>query len=161
MTPAERQAHIDRYANGPALLEAAFARVPVEARQWRPAPGKWSAHEIIVHCADSETNGSMRIRYLVSEREPLVLGYDQDLWASDQDYHTHPLDSAFACIRAVRANTVPLLNRLTEAQWARIGRHSEHTKPYGPLTWLRIYAEHLEVHTRQLERNIGAWESRK
>ena len=161
MTPAERRALIDRYANGSALLEAAFARVPVEARQWRPAPGKWSAHEIIVHCADSEANAYLRIRYLVSEREPLIVGYDQDLWATDQDYHAHPLEPAFACIRAVHDNTVPLLNRLTEAQWNKVGRHSEHTRPYGALTWLGIYAEHLEVHTRQLERNIKAWGERK
>lgn len=157
MSPAERNALIDRYATGPALLEGAFAKVPVEARQWRPAPGKWSAHEIIVHCADSEANAHMRIRYVISETEPLIVGYDQDRWAATQDYHAHTLDVAFACIRAVRANTVPLLRRLTEAQWSKVGRHTEHTKPYGALTWLETYAEHLEVHTRQLERNITAW----
>lgn len=161
MTPAERQAFIARYANGPALLEAAFARIPTEARQWRPAPGKWSAHEVVVHCADSEANAHMRIRFLVSEKEPLVVGYDQDRWAADMDYHAHPLDAAFATIRAVRANTVPLLNRLTEAQWRRSGRHTEHTAPYGAETWLATYAEHLEVHTRQLERNLQAWGVRK
>ena len=75
MTPAERSAFIDRYANGPTLLEAAFTKFPVEARQWRPAPGKWSAHEIIVHCADSEANAHMRIRFLVTEKEPLIVGY--------------------------------------------------------------------------------------
>lgn len=159
MTPAERNACIERYANGPAQLEAAFARIPVEARQWRPVPGKWSAHEIIVHCADSEANAHMRIRYLVSEKEPLVVGYDQDRWASDQDYHTHPLDLAFATVRAVRANTVPLLRRLTEAQWAKVGRHTE-SGAYGAETWLRTYAEHLEIHTRQLERNREAWGKR-
>lgn len=160
MTPAERNACIERYANGPAQLEAAFARIPVEARQWRPAPGKWSAHEIIVHCADSEANAHMRIRFLVSEKGPLIVGYDQDRWASDQDYHAHPLDLAFATIRAVRANTVPLLRRLTEAQWAKVGRHTE-SGAYGAEDWLRTYAEHLEVHTRQLERNIKAWGEKK
>jgi hypothetical protein len=160
MSPAERRALIERYANGPALLEAAFARVPIEARQWRPAPGKWSAHEIIVHCADSEANAHMRIRYLVTEKEPLIVGYDQDAWASDMNYHAHPLEPALACIRAVRANTVPLLNRLTEAQWSKVGRHTEHSKPYGALTWLETYAEHLEVHTRQLERNLAAWKNK-
>lgn len=159
MTPAERSAFIDRYANGPTLLEAAFTKFPVEARQWRPAPGKWSAHEIIVHCADSEANAHMRIRFLVTEKEPLIVGYDQDAWATDQDYHAHPLDLAFATIRAVRANTVPLLRRLTEAQWAKVGRHTE-SGTYGAEKWLATYAEHLEVHVRQLARVLGAWEKR-
>ena len=157
MSPAERAAWIQRYANGPALLEATFARVPVEARQWRPGPGKWSAHEVIVHCADSEANAHMRIRYLAAEREPLIVGYDQDAWARDFDYHQLPLETAFATIRAVRANTVPLLNRLSQAQWAKTGRHTEHSNPYGSETWLTVYGEHLEVHSRQLERNIQAW----
>jgi DinB superfamily len=158
MTAAERAAWIERYANGPVLLEATFAKVPAEARQWRPGPGKWSAHEVIVHCADSEANAHLRIRYLVAEREPVIVGYDQDVWARDLDYHRHPVELAFATIRAVRANTVPLLRRLTEAQWAKTGRHTEHAKPFGSETWLATYGEHLEVHSRQLERNILAWE---
>ena len=157
MSPAERAAWIERYSNGPALLETSFARVPAEARQWRPAPGKWSAHEIIVHCADSEANAHMRIRYLAAESNPVIVGYDQDVWARDLDYHSHPLDLAFATIRAVRANTVPLLRRLTDAQWAKSGRHTEQAQPFGSTTWLMTYGEHLEVHSRQLERNIEAW----
>jgi len=161
MTPAERAALIRRYTEGPALLETTFARIPVEARQWRPGPGKWSAHEVIVHCADAETNGHMRIRYLAGELEPLIVGYDQDRWAMEFDYHAHPLEPAFATIRAVRANTVPLLGRLTETQWQRTGRHTSYSGPYGPETWLITFAEHLEIHSRQLERNLAAWQSRK
>jgi len=161
MSPAERDALIQRYAHGPDLLEAAFARIPATARQWRPAPGKWSAHEVIVHCADSEANAHMRIRYLVAERDPLIVGYDQDTWARDLDYHAHPLELASATTRAVRANTVPLLQRLTEALWGKVGRHTEHQGPYGAETWLTVYAEHLEVHTRQLERNLAAWQAKK
>lgn len=160
MSPAERVTLIRRYADGPVLLEAAFARIPAEARQWRPAPGKWSAHEVIVHCADAEANSHGRIRYLIAEREPLIAGYDQDRWARELDYHAHPLEPALATIRAVRANTVPLLNRLTEADWRKAGRHTEHTEPYGAETWLNLYAEHLEIHARQLERIRAAWEEK-
>jgi hypothetical protein len=159
MTPAERATCIRRYAEGPALLDQAFATIPPEARQWRPRPGAWSAHEIVLHCADSETNAHMRIRYLLAEPDPLIVGYDQDRWATTLDYHALPLEPAFATIRAVRANTLPLLHRLTEANWARTGRHTEHSS-YGVERWLEIYAEHLEVHSRQLGRNLAAWRAR-
>src|SRR5262245_42380103 len=56
LTRAERETLIDRYAAGPALLKASLAKVPPAAMQWRPAPREWSAHEVICHCADSETN---------------------------------------------------------------------------------------------------------
>ncbi|HTS88069.1 MAG TPA: DinB family protein [Gemmatimonadales bacterium] len=159
MTPAERTQLIQRYAQGPDLLEATLATVPTAALQWRPAPGRWSAHEVIVHCADSECNAHLRIRYLVAESEPLIVGYDQDRWAIDLDYHHHPLDLALTTVRAVRANTVPLLRRLTEAQWRKTGRHTEQGA-YGAETWLTTYAEHLEVHVRQIQRNLTAWNAR-
>src|SRR5512132_414508 len=99
---AERERLIQQYADGPARLRSAFAAVPAEARQWRPAPGEWSAHEIVVHCADSEVNGAMRVRFLMAEPEPVLMGYDQDLWARQYDYHAHPLEPALAAVEAVR-----------------------------------------------------------
>src|SRR5215468_2422560 len=94
LSRAERDMLIQRYAEGPARLKVALAAVPAAAVQWRPAPGEWSAHEVVVHCADSETNAAARIRYLTAEQEPLVLGYDEAEWARRFDYHSHPLDTA-------------------------------------------------------------------
>ena len=71
-----------------------------------------------MHCADSETNGAARIRYVVCEPEPLVLGYDENVWAVALDYHGHPVDVALATVRAVRANTLVVLRRLPEEAWA-------------------------------------------
>lgn len=159
LSAAERTALIDRYERGPALLKAALAKVPPEALQWRPAPGKWSAHEVIVHCADSETNSHGRIRYLLAEEKPVIQGYDQDRWAKVLDYHQLPMAPALATVEAVRANTVPLLRRTSEAAWARMGTHTE-SGAYGAEDWLRSYADHLEIHTRQLERNLAAWNNR-
>lgn len=159
LTAAQRSALIDRYERGPDLLKAALAVIPAEALQWRPAPGKWSAHEVIVHCADSETNGHGRIRYLLAEEQPVIQGYDQDRWARQLDYHQLPMAPALETVAAVRANTVPLLRRATDADWARSGVHSESGR-YGAEDWLQTYAEHLEKHTRQLERNLAAWRSR-
>lgn len=152
----ERDELIGRYAAGPERLRAALAKVPEGARQWRPAPGRWTVHEVVCHCADSETNGALRIRTLVMEKDPLIVGYDQDAWAIGLDYHAHPLLAALATVDAVRANTVPLLRRLPEAAWARVGRHTE-SGSYGAEDWLRDYAEHLEKHSRQIERNLEAW----
>jgi len=158
-TAAERTAMIDRYARGPALLQAALAKVPREALQWRPGPKRWSAHEIIVHCADSETNAHGRLRFLLAEQDPVIQGYDQDRWAERLDYHKLPLEPALATVIAVRANTVPILRHLTENDWRRIGRHTE-SGPYAVEDWLAIYAEHLEKHARQIDRNMAAWKDK-
>lgn len=158
LTRAERERLIQRYADGPARLEGALARVPAAARKWRPAPGEWSAHEVVCHCADSETNGAARIRYVVCEPEPVVLGYDENVWAVALDYHGHPVEVALATVRAVRANTVVVLRRLPKGAWARGGRHTASGR-YTALDWLTIYAEHLEIHAGQIEANLAAWEA--
>ena len=158
-SPQERAALIDRYARGPALFKASLAKVPHEALKWRPEPKHWSAHEIVVHCADSETNAHARLRYLLAEPKPVIQGYDQDTWAHALDYHSLPLEPALATVEAVRANTVPILKRMTEQDWRRIGEHTE-SGHYAAEDWLAIYAEHLEKHSRQIERNLARWAKR-
>ncbi len=159
LTTVERQILVEQYANGPKRLREALATVPADAMQWRPKAGEWSAHEVVVHCADSETQAASRIRVLAAEKEPVILGYDQETWARDLDYHAHPVELALAAVDAVRANTVALLRRLPERVWRREGRHSESGR-YTAEDWLRIYAEHLEGHARQIEANVAAWRRR-
>jgi hypothetical protein len=159
MSREEREALVEQYARGPGRIREALARVPREALQWRPEPGKWSAHEVVVHCADAETNAALRIRYLVAEKEPLIVGYDQDAWARLFDYHAQPLEESLAAASAARARTVPLLRAMTEADWKKEGRHTE-SGPYTAEDWLRIYVAHLEGHARQIERNAEAWKAR-
>jgi DinB superfamily len=159
LTAAERRTLIDNYAAGPARLRAAIAAVPAEALTWRPAPREWSAHEVAVHCSDSESFAAGRIRFLVAEPDPVVQGYDEAKWAVTFDYHAHPIELALATVDAVRANTVALLRRLPEDAWTRVGRHTESGR-YSAEDWLRGYAAHLEDHARQIEANVAAWRTR-
>lgn len=156
----QREAFILRYEQGPAKVRAALAKVPPEAMRWNPAPGKWSVHEIVCHCADSEMNAASRIRYVLCEEKPLIVGYDQDRWAEGLDYRAHSLETALAVMDAVRANTTPLLRRLPESAWARKATHTE-SGEYSAQRWLEIYAKHLEDHAAQIERNLAAWNVRK
>jgi hypothetical protein len=63
-------------------------------------------------------------------------------------------------VEAVRANTVLLIRRMHEEAWQRVGRHSESGR-YSAEDWLTIYAEHLDVHARQIEANVAAWRAAK
>jgi hypothetical protein len=159
MSREERQSLVEQYARGPVLLREALAGAPKEALQWRPAAGKWSVHEVVVHCADSESNAALRIRYLLAEKDPLIVGYDQDAWARVFDYHAQPLEGALVVAAAARDRTVPILRAMTDDDWAKAGRHTE-SGAYSAEDWLRIYAAHLEGHARQIERNVQAWTAR-
>ncbi len=158
-SPADRETLIRRYEEGPARLRAALSRIPAEALKWRPGPGKWSAHEIACHCGDSETVAAMRIRFLIGEKSPAIVAYDQAQWAERFDYHSAPIEPALEAMDAVRAHTAGLLRRLPESAWSSEGTHSEMGR-YSAQTWLEVYAEHLEKHSRQVDRNLAAWKAR-
>ena len=157
---AKRQALIQQYADGPARLRAALATVPPPALKWRPEPKEWSAHEVICHCADSETNAYARIRFLVAEKSPSIQRYDENNWAKVFGYHDLPLEPALAVVDSVRATTAALIRGLPDEAWTRVGTHTESGR-YGAEDWLQIYADHLENHARQIENNVALWKSQQ
>lgn len=144
------------YEQGPAVLFAALAEAPEFARKWRPNPDSWSIHEIICHCADSETYAATRLRLLLAEPEPLIVGYDQVNWTAFFDYHSLPLEPSLAAVNAVRANTAPLVHNLTADDLRKVGRHTE-SGPYGIHDWLRTYGFHLHDHAEQIRENLNQW----
>ena len=158
MDSGQREVLIGTYADGPAKLRAAVAEAPEAMRKWRPEAGEFSVHEVAVHCADSETNSHGRIRYLVAEDDATILGYDPDVWARKLSYHDHPLEAALLAVEAARANTVPILHRMSDADWASAGTHSE-SGAYTAEEWLLTYAAHLEQHTQQVRSVVAAWEA--
>jgi DinB superfamily len=156
---AERERLIEQYANGSAELRAAWHEVPESARTWSPADGEWSAHEIVVHCADSETYAATRIRLLTAEPSPLIVGYDQEGWADTFAYHDQPVEMAMVVVAAVREHTTHLIRRLTDEQWSMSGTHTE-SGSYAAEDWLRTYAAHLHDHASQIRDNVAAWHVR-
>ena len=158
LSAAERGPLIEAYAAGPERLRRAWEAVPAAARQFRPREGKWSPHEIVLHCADSETYGAIRIRLLMAEKDPKIIGYDQASWAVTFDYHSLPVEPALDAVSAARNNTTALLRTLPEEAWAKEGTHSQSGR-YTAEDWLRIYAVHVENHAAQIERAVTAWEA--
>jgi hypothetical protein len=156
-TAEEREALIRRYEQGPGLIRKAMKTTPKSVLLWKPGPKRWSAHEIVWHCADSETVAAVRLRFLVAEENPVIQGYDQDRWSQIFEYATLPIEPALAAIEAVRTATAVYLRRLPEEAWGRKGTHPEHAH-YGVEDWLRIYAEHLEKHAAQIDRNVGMFQ---
>jgi hypothetical protein len=156
---ATRKSFLRRYAEGSALLRRAWEELPAEAHTWRPGPDKWSAHEVVIHCADSETYAAIRIRLLLAEPEPLIVGYDEGEWARRFDYHASDPELALGLVETVRAHTIDMLGHLPDEAWGRMGRHTQ-SGPYGTDDWLRSYGEHLEIHAAQIRRNLAAWQHR-
>ena len=114
----------------------------------RPAPGKWSAREIVHHLADSEMTSAIRLRLLLAEDRPEIRGYDQEEFARRLHYD-RPIEASIDAFKAARRTTAEILDRMGEAEWQREGTHPEHGR-YTVERWLEIYAAHAHNHATQI-----------
>jgi hypothetical protein len=143
-----RQKLIDQYKNGYRAVSDALVGATDQDLDARPAAGKWSAREIVHHLADSEMTSAVRLRLLVGSDRPQIAGYDQEEFARKL-YYDRPIEASLDAFKSARRTTGEILDRMTEAQWAREGTHSEVGR-YTVEKWLEIYAGHAHNHAEQI-----------
>ena len=144
-----RQDLIDLYKDGYRVVAEAVAGASDEELDARPAPGKWTAREIVHHLADSEMTSAIRLRLLIATPNPQIVGYDQDEFARRLHYD-RPIEASLDAFNAARRSTAEILDRLSEADWLRGGTHSEMEGGYTVMRWLEIYARHAHGHADQI-----------
>jgi hypothetical protein len=150
MNATERLALIEQYEAGhQAVVDALAGISPVELEA-REAPGEWCPREIVHHLADSEMTSAVRLRLLIAEDNPTLVGYDQEAFVANL-YPQRPVEPSLAAFGAARACTAPILRQLTEDQWQRSGHHTE-TGRYFVEEWLELYAVHAHDHADQIRR---------
>jgi hypothetical protein len=148
MDRKERDELIDRYKDGYRAVAEAVAGASDQELDAHPAPGKWSAREIVHHLADSEMTSAVRLRLLIASDNPAIAGYDQEEFAK-RLYYDRPIASALEAFKAARLTSAEILDRLSETEWLREGTHTEHGR-YSVQRWLQIYAAHAHEHARQI-----------
>jgi uncharacterized damage-inducible protein DinB len=116
---------VDQYAAGPILLREKTAGMTREQVKARPIAGKWSTLEVICHVADFELVYADRMKRVVAEKEPTMFGGDPDQFAARLAYHDRDLAEELNLIEACRVSTARILRTLSEADFARVGNHSE------------------------------------
>jgi hypothetical protein len=140
---------IDQYNDGYRVVAEALVGATDAQLDARPSPGKWSAREMVHHLADSEMTAAVRLRLLVATDNPQILGYNQDDFARRLHYD-RPIAASLDAFRSARRTTGEIMERMTDADWARAaGTHTEHGR-YSAERWLEIYAPHAHTHAEQI-----------
>ena len=160
MTPAERKTLIAKYKAGYDEVVRALAGIGPEERDWRPAPGEWSAREVVHHLADSETISGRPAPAAPDRGQPGHPGLRRG-----RVRPALPLPGAPVGARPPRVRGGPVhhgpASRVhdggaTGAAPARI-RRAGRTRP---TKWLRVYADHGDVHAEQIRKNRAGWAAR-
>jgi len=114
-----------------------------------PAPGKWSAAEILCHLADCELAFGFRLRQTLAEDNHVMQPFDQDKWATA--YSGISAASALAAFIAMRNWNLELIRKTLPTSADRKVSHPER----GAMTFKTIVetmAGHDINHLGQLER---------
>jgi len=151
MTPQQRAELVAKYKDGYNQVVDAVKEISKEELDFRPAPNKWTPREIVHHLADSEMTSAIRLRKLLVEPNAEIQGYDQEEFARKLHYDKRPIESSLVALQAARATTAQLLDLMSEADWQRVGHHSE-SGIYAAERWLEIYAVHAHNHADQIRR---------
>lgn len=151
MTTVERRTLLDRYREGPLLVEQALAGISAVELDAPQPDGEWTVREIVHHVGDSELISAIRLRQLLAEDEPRIQAYDEAEYARRLRYRERPIEASLAAARAARETSASLLEGLSDEDWERSGTHSESGR-YTVAGWLEIYARHCHDHAAQIRR---------
>jgi uncharacterized damage-inducible protein DinB len=124
----------------------------------RPAPGKWSAGEILAHLADCEIVTGWRMRLILGAPGTPIQAFDQDSWAAAGHYEKRDARKSLEQFRVARDANLALLKSLSPEQWKHHGLHSER----GVETIehiVSLMAGHDLNHIGQVERIVAAKKS--
>ena len=138
---------IESYLEGPKLLRHAIAGMNKEQLHARPVPGKWSTLEVVCHLADFDPILADRIKRVIAEDKPSLVGADENRFAAALHYHERDVEEEIAIIDNTRRQLARILSKLPAEALNRIGVHNER----GPRTLEELLAgaaNHITHHLK-------------
>ncbi|MCE9604853.1 MAG: DinB family protein [Planctomycetia bacterium] len=149
---------LDRYAQGAEHLRAAIAGMTTEQLLARPLPAKWTTHEIVCHLADAELLYADRMKRVLAEERPTLLGLDPDLHVPKLAIPERDVQEELSLIELVRKQMTRILRTLPAESFQRQGIHSE----AGPMTLetlLTRVTNHIPHHAEFIAEKRAAFRS--
>ena len=136
---------IEAYLAGPIALRKTVAGMSREQVLARPIPGKWSTLEVVCHLADFDPIMADRMKRIIAEDKPQLLGADEKHFAAALVYHERDLEEELTIIERTRSQMARILRTLKPEAFQRVGVHNER----GPLTlekMLTLSGNHIPHH---------------
>ena len=134
-------------------LTGIVARHTTAQLRSRPFEGKWTPNEVIGHLTDSEWTYGYRLRLILSEDEPPIIGTDQDRWVAAQRFNEREPAELVTMFRSLRELNLAAWRKVTPGEMARIGRHNERGEE-SLAQMFRMLAGHDLAHIDQINRYL-------
>ena len=147
--------HLEILAQTPSTLGDIVSTHSAALLRRRPFEGKWTPNEVIGHLTDSEWVDGYRLRLILGENAPAILGTKQDLWVSALRHNERDPSELVEIFRTLRHLNLAVWRRTPPEDFERISLHNERgSESLGVM--LRLLAGHDLSHLAQITRYIQA-----
>jgi uncharacterized damage-inducible protein DinB len=123
LTPAQRAEAIAQIAAAPKALRDAVAGLSREQLDTPYRPGGWTVRQVVHHMPDSHMNSYVRLKLALTENEPTIKTYEEELWAELADSRDTPVEASLALFEALHQRWVVLLQSMRAEDFSRRLRH--------------------------------------
>jgi hypothetical protein len=144
--PMDKQI-IDQYETGGEKLRQSIRGLSEQDLKSFPIPGTWSIQQIVVHVMDSDLVSADRMKRIIAEENPTLIGYDETKFSKNLFYDDQPANDAVTILDSNRKLFTRVLRKLPESAWTRTGNHNER----GQITlggYLKAVVDHLDHHLK-------------
>src|SRR5271169_2063027 len=94
---AQRGKFIDDIERAPAALRAAVNGLSPQQIETPYRDGGWTVRQVVHHLPDSHMNAFIRFKLALTEEQPTITSYEEQLWANLPDVGT-PLETSLALL---------------------------------------------------------------
>jgi hypothetical protein len=86
----------------------------------------WTIRQVVHHLPDSHMNAYIRFKLALTERQPVIKPYEEDLWAELKDTFLTPISVSVDLLEMLHKRWVVLIKSLEEEDFLRSYTHPEH-----------------------------------
>ncbi|MBP8114190.1 MAG: putative metal-dependent hydrolase [Chitinophagaceae bacterium] len=135
----------------PVHLENAILNLDEAQLQTPYREGGWTVHQVVHHVADSHMNAYCRFKVALTEENPTIKTYDENLWAEMNDVKKLPINISTTLLHALHSRWFEALKYVTGDEWNnRTVFHPEHKKTLRLWYLLGMYAWHSKHHVAHI-----------
>jgi hypothetical protein len=121
----QREVLIDDIEQLPVALRTAVSGLSPQQIETPYRDGGWTVRQVVHHLADSHMNAFIRFKLALTEDEPTIKPYEQQLWADLPDVTATPVETSLVLLEALHARFVGLLRGMNSQDWKRTFRHPQ------------------------------------
>jgi len=112
--------------------------------------GGWSALQIIHHLADAHVNAYIRLKLALTEKNPIVKTFDEDLWAEQSEALTENIRPSLTMLQSVHERMCNTFSAMTTEEWQRTYFHPDSQSDISMHAHLSKYHWHGRHHLGHL-----------